>query len=311
MIKKSKFYLSFVLAVLLIIPCMFLFTACGNNTLNNLSNTEMGITIDGGKFEKGSTLSVEKYDNNSTKGQGALTRIASYSYSTTHDPIIYDIKVTKDDATVQPNGAITITMNAPYESTNGFVVFHIVDESTIETPEVTYTNGKISFSVTHFSVFIVAEDDKTVNNFIFKLELELNEENDDVVKSVEYYTTGGHDGKSAQYKLKVNGEDSESIDTPIYANNYSSDIMINSSAAYKIYEKGTTDQKNGVLGSGFYTHDGSFGGKININPNYKLFWLQKLESSNRFSLVPVEARTMQVLNEGQYIVVRSDKLLHN
>ena len=306
MVKKHKFYLSFVLAVLLIIPCMVLFAGCGNNTINNFTNKEMGITVDGGKFEKGSELSVEKYENDSQAGQEALTRIASYSYSTAHEPIIYDIKVTKDDATIQPNGAITITMNAPYESTNGFVVFHIVDESTIETPEVTYANGKISFSVTHFSVFIVAEEDTTVNNFIFKLELELNEENDDVVKSVEYYTTGGHDGKSAQYKLKVNGEDAESVNTTIDANNYSGEIIIKSSTAYKIYEKGTIDQQNGVLGSGFYTHDGSFGGKININPNYKLFWLQKLESSNGFSLVPVEARTMQVLNEGQYIVVRKD-----
>ena len=385
MVKKHKFYLSFVLAVLLIIPCMVLFAGCGNNTLNNLTNTEMGVTVDGGKFEKGSELSVEKYENTSTAGQEALTRIASYSYKTTLDPIIYDIKVTKDDATVQPNGAITITMNAPYESTNGFVVFHIVDESTIETPEVTYANGKISFSVTHFSVFIVAEDeesgelsvhyddaqgtvkfengsvmpkDYTVtlkgvanikltaeakngykfvgwykgigadaecitdnatasftrfntsvharfeeNNestFMFKLELELKEENDDVVKSVEYYTTGNYDGKSTiTYDVKVNGETANCLDYQ-WPNNKSvkiydyGDIQLNSSTAYNIINKGTLNN-----------YDGIFKGKITINSNYKLFRLQELESSDRFSLISVSDK-MQELTEGQYIVVRTE-----
>lgn len=398
MIKKSKFYLSFVLAVLLIIPCMFLFTACGNNTLNNLTNTEMGVTINGGKFEKGSTLSVEKYENNSTAGQEALTKIASYSYNKTNAPVIYDIKVTKDDATVQPNGAITITINEPYASANGFVIFHIIDESNIETPEVTYTNGKISFSVTHFSVFIVAEDeesgelsvhyndaqgtvkfengsvvskDYTVtlkgvanikltaeakvgfefvgwyngngadaelitnnatasftrfnatvyakfeenveNNFIFKLELELNEENSDVVKTIEYYTTGEYDGKSAEWEIKVNGENSEGVDSTISADPWYAGVMIKSSTAYKNCDFGTKDQQFGLL-DGYHTHDGHFGGKIAINSNYKLFWVQGLrnaiedEYSDNFraKLIEVETDKMQVLNEGQYIVIRKD-----
>lgn len=398
MVEKKKFCLSFVLAILLIIFCAGFFVGCANNPINKLTNEETGIVVKGGKFEKGSELSVEEYAPTSQAGQEALTRIASYSYSTTHDPIIYDIKVTKDDATVQPNGAITITMNAPYESTKGFVVFHIIDESTIETPEVTYANGKISFSVTHFSVFIVAEDEESgelsvhyddeqgtvkfengsvmpkdysvtlkgvanikltaeakngykfigwykgnsadaelitnnatayftrfntivyarfeenaESNFIFKLEMELNEENNDVVKTVEYYTTGEHDGKSAEWEIKVNGEPSDGVDTTLSADPWYAGVMIKSSTAYKNCDFGTIDQQFGLL-DGYHTHDGHFGGKITINPNYKLFWVQELQASTEIStsvdfrakLIPVEADKMQVLNEGQYIVIRTD-----
>ena len=374
---------------------MVLFAGCANNTL---TNTEMGVSIKGGKFEAGSTLSVEKYDNSSTVGQEALTKIASYSYSTTNDPIIYDIKVTKDNTTVQPNGAITITMNAPYESANGFVVFHVVDENNIETPKVTYKNGKISFSVSHFSIFIIAEDEESgelsvhyddaqgtvkfengsvmpkdysitlkgvanikltaeakngykfvgwhkgngvdaelitsnatasftrfntsvyarfeenaESNFIFKLEMELNKENDDVVKTVEYYTTGNYDGKSAEWEIKVNGKNSEGVNSTISADPWYAGIMIKSSTAYKNCDFGTTDQQFGLL-DGYHTHDGHFGGKITINSNYKLFWVQGFRNAVedeysynfRAKLIEVETDKMQVLNEGQYIVVRSD-----
>ncbi len=396
MVKKKNLY--FVLAVLLIFPCIILSTGCSNKTLDNLTNLEMGITIDGGKFKKGSKLSVEKYDNDSQIGQKALTRIAGYSYKTTLDPIIYDIKVIKNDTTVQPNGTITVTMNAPYENVKQFVVFHIVDESNIETPDVTYANGKISFSVTHFSVFIIAEDEDSSelsihyddaqgtikfenglvvqkdyslmlkgtanikltaeakngykfvgwykgngtdaelitnnvtayftrfntpvyarfeenaeNNFIFKLEMELNEESDDVIKTIEYYTTGNHDGKSADYEIKVNGETVESVDSTLSASNSYYDIEINSKTAYKNCDFGTRTQQFGLL-DGYFTYDGHFGGKITINSNYKLFWIQGFrnaiedEYSDNFraKLIEVEVDKMQVLNEGQYIVIKND-----
>lgn len=83
------------------------------------------------------------------------------------------------------------------------------------------------------------------------------------------------------------------------------DVILNSSA-YNIVNKGTIEaHQTGVLG-GFYNCDGTFKGKITINSNYKLFRLQELSSSGKFSLISVDLDTMQELTEGQYIVVRTD-----
>ncbi len=83
------------------------------------------------------------------------------------------------------------------------------------------------------------------------------------------------------------------------------DVILNSSA-YNIVNKGTIEaHQTGVLG-GFYNCDGTFKGKITINSNYKLFRLQELSSSGKFSLISVHLDTMQELTEGQYIVVRTD-----
>lgn len=158
MIKKHKTFSGFALAILLAIPCMVLFSGCGDDTLKNLTNAETGIEVTGGKFEKGSKLSVEKIEMTSQAGQEALARVSSSSYNTTKDPVIYDIKVTKDDSVIQPKGEITITTNAPFESENGYIVFHIIDQNNVETLDATFANGKISFKVTHFSIFIIAED---------------------------------------------------------------------------------------------------------------------------------------------------------
>ena len=398
MIKKHKTFLGFALAILLAIPCMVLFSGCGDDTLKNLTNAETGIEVTGGKFEKGSKLSVEKIEMTSQAGQEALAKVSSSSYNTTKDPVIYDIKATKDDSIIQPNGEITITTNAPFESENGYVVFHLVDQNNVETLDATFANGKISFKVTHFSIFIIAEDlesneinihyddaqgivkfennetmpkdyaltlkgdtsikltaeakngynfvgwyngngtdaqlitsnatayftgfnttvyakfeEATQTNFIFKLEMEKNDETDSSVKTIEYFSTGEYDGKSAEWEIKVDGEDSEGVDSTLCADPWYAGIMIKSATAYKNCDFGTTNQQFGLL-DGYHTHDGHFGGKITINPNYKLFWLQELQNSSEIStssafrakLMPVETDKMQVLNEGQYIVVRTD-----
>lgn len=319
MIKKRKFCLSHILAILLIIPAVLLLVGCGNNTLEQLSNAKTGITVSGGEFENGSELNVTKLDNSSQAGQEALERIANFDYNKTKAPIIYDVKILKDNVTIQPKASVTVSMNAPYQSENGFVVFHIADENNVEKLDVNYTNGKITFSVSHFSVLIIAEDlddsqTSTQTNFIFKLEMDKNDENDDSVKSIEFYSTGEHDGKSAEWEVKVDGEVSENgVDTTLSANAWYAGIMINSSTAYKNCEFGTLDQQFGLL-DGYHTHDGKFGGKITINSNYKLFWVQELQSSSSISfsgefrakLIEVETDKMQILNEGQYILVRND-----
>ncbi|MGN1077051.1 MAG: hypothetical protein ACI4ST_00910, partial [Candidatus Gallimonas sp.] len=153
--KKKR---SMLFAAALCFVLCFAFAGC-NKAPVQLQN-EQGALLEGGGFEKGSTLVTDLIETTGEKGREIVALLEEQTYAKDGEVSIYDIFVAKDGSEVQPNGKVKITLPAPFESENGYVTFHVKDDDSVETLETTYAEGKISFETESFSYFVVAEDEK-------------------------------------------------------------------------------------------------------------------------------------------------------
>lgn len=151
--KKIKSFWAFVLAICLIVPAMLMFTACSNDTVSELSGTNI---VAEGKFEKGTTLSSAKIEESDASYSSAITKIASKKYDTEKVAVFNISLANSKGSKIQPNGKVKISMPKPFESELGFVTFHIKEDETVEELETTLNGTNIVFETESFSPFIIA-----------------------------------------------------------------------------------------------------------------------------------------------------------
>lgn len=163
---KKKTIWAFVLMICLIIPAMFMLTACkSNDTVDMLTGTG-GITAEG-EFKKGTTLSSESIQKTSAIYSTILQNIADKNYA--DDKIaIYDISILNGEGTkIQPSKIVKITMQKPFESEHGYTTFHIKQNATVEELETTLNGTNIEFETESFSYFIVVGKVPPTNQHTF------------------------------------------------------------------------------------------------------------------------------------------------
>ncbi len=172
MAKKKSVFIALLVFVLLVATL----AACskkGGNIIRELT-TENGV-IASGEFNEGDSLVCEFLRTISKDSEeiAILKQHDIASYNTDKDAYVFDIHIKNNGEKVQPKKSVTITMNAPCESETGFVVFHLLGESDIESLETTYADGKILFVTSSFSTFVVAEKAKEVTpKYTFKATVE-------------------------------------------------------------------------------------------------------------------------------------------
>ncbi|HBJ19196.1 MAG TPA: hypothetical protein DDY70_05625 [Clostridiales bacterium] len=132
----------------------------GDKTIKNLSG-DCGFTAEG-EFAEDSTLVVEPL-REATDEQKAL--IAAKDICVDNNMQVYDISVQKDNAKVQPNGKVKITLDFDGDSPNGYTVFHFKSDTEMEVLPATLSSGKLSFETTSFSVFIIGENKPEEYNY--------------------------------------------------------------------------------------------------------------------------------------------------
>ncbi|MGM9609484.1 MAG: InlB B-repeat-containing protein [Eubacteriales bacterium] len=159
---KKKIYTisSMIFATVLCFVLCFALAGCGGETTVNRLISDYGITVDGGDFDKDASLVAAPIDPAGEKGQQIISLLEAQTYVKDGEMRIYDIFVAKDGKEVQPNGMVRITVPAPFESENGYVIFHVKDDNAVETLETVYQDGKISFETDSFSYFVLAEAEK-------------------------------------------------------------------------------------------------------------------------------------------------------
>ena len=149
--------ITIILSLLSVFVLLFSLAACrskkDDKTINNLSG-DCGFTAEG-EFAEGSTLVVESL-RGVTDEQKAI--IAAKDICVDNNLQVYDISVKKDNAKVQPNGKVKITLDFDGNSPNGYTVFHFKSDTEMEVLPATVANGKLSFETTSFSIFIVGEN---------------------------------------------------------------------------------------------------------------------------------------------------------
>ncbi|MBR2969304.1 MAG: hypothetical protein IKC36_05625 [Clostridia bacterium] len=149
------------LSVLLFVLTAFFAFACvacdkGGSTLESLKN-EHGFVAQGGGFEEGAVLVSEEIEASTEEAADVLAAIADQSYDKNADVYIFDIYVEKDGVKVQPNGKVKVSVPVPNVQVDKYLVFHIKADNTVENLVPTVADGKISFEISSFSYFIIAE----------------------------------------------------------------------------------------------------------------------------------------------------------
>ena len=147
--KKTVVKLSLVLCLLL---CMSL-VACDDDH-NVQSKLTSGDVAAEGAFAEGTTLRASKLETTDSDYTAAIGKIADKEYDK-EKVAVFDISLEKDNAKVQPNGKVKITMPAPFDTENGYVTYHISGE-TVDELDTFLEDGKISFETAGFSYFVVA-----------------------------------------------------------------------------------------------------------------------------------------------------------
>lgn len=145
---KKKLFISLALVTVLVFSIAL--AACGK-TKNKL---ESGDVTAEGDFAEGVTLASNKVEESDSNYTAAISKIADKDYDK-EKVAVFDISLVKDNAKVQPNGKVKITMPAPFETENGYITYHIKGE-TVEELATTLSNGEISFETESFSYFVVA-----------------------------------------------------------------------------------------------------------------------------------------------------------
>ena len=154
---KKKSILTTIIVLLIAVFALSL-TACdnGSNTLESLQN-EYGIALDGGSFEKGSTLVSNEIAATTKEATAVLSAIADQNYNKAGRVYIFDIYVMKDGTKVQPNGKVKVSIPVPNLQADNYLVFHVKADNSVETLVSTVADGKISFETSSFSYFVIAE----------------------------------------------------------------------------------------------------------------------------------------------------------
>ena len=155
--SKRSIFIGLILMIVMLLGISML-TACNNGaiTLDKLQN-EYGVVIEGGGFEKGSTLISNEIAASTEEATEVLAAIADRNYNKDGSVYIFNIYVTKDGAKVQPSGKVKVSVPVPNVQVDNYLVFHVKDDNSVETLVPTVADGKISFETSSFSYFIIAE----------------------------------------------------------------------------------------------------------------------------------------------------------
>ena len=142
--------------LLIAVSTLFL-TGCFNKTVTTLQN-DNGLIVDGGGFKIGSSLICNEIKAETEDAKEVLSVIADEEYDKEANVYIYDIHVTKDGVKVQPDGKVKVTLPVPNIEVDKYLVFHIMDDDSVEKLENVVSDGKITFEVSSFSRFVFIED---------------------------------------------------------------------------------------------------------------------------------------------------------
>ncbi len=150
--KISKI-LTLLLMFCLSLTLCFAFGAC-DKTIDELQN-EYGVFIEG-EFAEGAQIVFEKVENE--EKAEVIEKIAEQKYNKDAEVLVYDISVVKDNAEIQPNGKVKVSI--PVENIDAskvYIVMHVKDNGSVEILTPTVSDGRVSFETDSFSYFVLAE----------------------------------------------------------------------------------------------------------------------------------------------------------
>lgn len=147
-----------VLSGILFALCLCIFAGCsGCNSCDAKTDelkSSMGVTLTGGNFGKKAKLITEKVEMTETTAKSTIDKLpAEFKLLADEKMTVIDISVESDGVKVQPDGKVKVSVPAPIEGVEEYIVFHIKSENIVERLDCEFKDGNVIFETDSFSPF--------------------------------------------------------------------------------------------------------------------------------------------------------------
>ena len=130
---------------------------CGGKTGELKSS--MGATLTGGNFGKNAKLITEKVEMTEETVKNTIDKLPEeFKLLADEKMTTIDISVESDGVKVQPDGKVKVSVPAPIEGVEEYMVFHIKSESQVERLDCEFKDGKVVFETDSFSPFVFLDN---------------------------------------------------------------------------------------------------------------------------------------------------------
>ena len=151
-----------VISVLFVALSLCFFASCdgcnGGGKTGELKSS-MGVTLTGGNFGKKAKLITEKVEMTEENAKSMIDKLPEeFKLLANEKMTTIDISVESDGVKVQPDGKVRVSVPAPIEGVEEYMVFHIKSESIVERLDCEFKDGNVVFETDSFSPFVFLDN---------------------------------------------------------------------------------------------------------------------------------------------------------
>ena len=152
-----------VISVMIVALCLCFFASCnGCNGCGGKTGelkSSMGVTLTGGNFGKKAKLITEKVEMTEENVKSTIDKLPEeFKLLADEKMTTIDISVESDGVKVQPDGKVRVSVPAPIEGVEEYLVFHIKSESIVERLDCEFKDGNVVFETDSFSPFVFLDN---------------------------------------------------------------------------------------------------------------------------------------------------------
>ena len=151
-----------VISAILVALSLCFFASCdgcnGGGKTGELKSS-MGVTLTGGNFGKKAKLITEKVEMTEENAKSMIDKLPEeFKLLANEKMTTIDISVESDGVKVQPDGKVKVSVPAPIEGVEEYMVFHIKSESNVERLDCEFKDGKVVFETDSFSPYVFLDN---------------------------------------------------------------------------------------------------------------------------------------------------------
>ena len=151
-----------VISAILVALSLCFFASCdgcnGGGKTGELKSS-MGVTLTGGNFGEKAKLITEKVEMTEENAKSTIDKLPEeYKLLANEKMTTIDISVESDGVKVQPDGKVKVSVPAPIEGVEEYLVFHIKSESIVERLDCEFKDGNVVFETDSFSPFVFLDN---------------------------------------------------------------------------------------------------------------------------------------------------------
>ena len=152
-----------VISVILVALSLCFFASCnGCNGCGGKTGelkSSMGVTLTGGNFGKKAKLITEKVEMTEETVKSTIDKLPEeFKLLADEKMTTIDISVESDGVKVQPDGKVRVSVPAPIEGVEEYLVFHIKSENKVERLDCEFKDGNVIFETDSFSPYVFLDN---------------------------------------------------------------------------------------------------------------------------------------------------------